>query len=136
MLGGTGTDSTKIALGYLTLNLCFCIWWDLCVTLCIPVLLGCETSMHYFSYSNGTGTDSIKSIYTELVFFHLVGYACHVVHSGASEARNIDALFFLLGRDWSRFHKSTPSHYAKLVFLHLVAYVSRCAVRSVRGVKR
>jgi hypothetical protein len=61
MLGGTGTDSTKFALGYLTLNLCFCIRWDLCVTLCIPVLLGCETSMHYFSYSNGTGTDSIKS---------------------------------------------------------------------------
>jgi hypothetical protein len=35
--------------------------------------------------------------YAELVFLHLVGYAGHVVHSGASEARNVEALFFVVG---------------------------------------
>jgi hypothetical protein len=31
MQGGTGTDSTKSALGHVTPNLCFCIRWDLWV---------------------------------------------------------------------------------------------------------
>jgi hypothetical protein len=29
---GTNTDSTKNALGHITPNLCFCIWWDMWVT--------------------------------------------------------------------------------------------------------
>jgi hypothetical protein len=28
---GTSTNSTKSALGHVTANLCFCIWWDLWV---------------------------------------------------------------------------------------------------------
>jgi hypothetical protein len=32
----------------------------------------------------------------ELVFLHPMGYAGHVVHSGVSEAQNVDALFFML----------------------------------------
>jgi hypothetical protein len=36
---------------------------------------------------------------------HPVGSAGHVVHSGASMARNIEALFFMLGWDQYRFHK-------------------------------
>jgi hypothetical protein len=56
--------------------------------------------MHYFSCSDGTGTDSIKMRWdtdAELVFSHFVGPAGHVVHSGVSEARNGGTLFFMLG---------------------------------------
>jgi hypothetical protein len=38
--------------------------------------------------------------YAEHVFLHPMGYVVHVVHSGASEVRNVDALFFLLR--WER----------------------------------
>jgi hypothetical protein len=39
--------------------------------------------------------------YAELVLLHPVGSVGHVVHSGASEAQNIDALFFIL--EWDRY---------------------------------
>jgi hypothetical protein len=53
--------SIKSAPGHITVNLCFCIQWDLRVTYCIPVRLGRKTLMHYFSCSGGTDMDSIKS---------------------------------------------------------------------------
>jgi hypothetical protein len=55
------------------------------------------------------------------VFLHPVGSAGHVVHSGASEARNVDALFFILG--WVRYgydKKRAGTRYTKVVFLHPV----------------
>jgi hypothetical protein len=48
--------------------------------------------------------------YVELVFLHPVGSACHVVNSGASEVRNINALFFMLRWDRYGFDKKHAGH--------------------------
>jgi hypothetical protein len=48
--------------GHFTPKLCFCYRWDLRVTYCIPVCLGHETSMHYFSCTGGPSAVSIKSV--------------------------------------------------------------------------
>jgi hypothetical protein len=48
----------------------------------------------------------VGTSYIELVFLHPVGYAGPVVHSGASGARYIDALFFILVWDRYRFHQN------------------------------
>jgi hypothetical protein len=65
-----------------------------------------------------------RTHYTKLVFLYLVGYAGQVVHSSASEARNIDKLFLIVMWDRYGFHKKcvrTP--YAEYVFLHPVVPV-------------
>jgi hypothetical protein len=53
--------------------------------------------------------------------FHPMGRAGHVVHSSASDARNMITLFLMLG--WDRYgfdKKHIGICYAKLVFLHPV----------------
>jgi hypothetical protein len=47
----------------------------------------------------------VRTHYAELVFLHLVGLVGHILHSGASEARNVDTLFLILGWDKCCFYK-------------------------------
>jgi hypothetical protein len=60
-----------------------------------------------------------RTSYVEHMFLHPVGFAGHVVYSGASRAQNGDALFFMLW--WNQFRldkKRGGIYYAELVFLH------------------
>jgi hypothetical protein len=51
-----------------------------------------------------------------------------------SEARTIDALFFMLGWDWYRYDKKhARTRYAELLFLHLVGSVGHVVHSSVSG---
>jgi hypothetical protein len=58
-----------------------------------------------------------RTPYVQLVFLHPVGFASHVVHSGAS--RNVIVLLFMLGWDQYGFDKKHLTSYAEFVFLHL-----------------
>jgi hypothetical protein len=58
------------------------------------------------------------------VFLLPVGSVGHVGHSSAFEARNVDALFFIIGWAQCGLHrKRAGAHYVELVFLHPVGSV-------------
>jgi hypothetical protein len=57
-----------------------------------------------------------------------MGSVGHVVPSVASGMQNVDALFFMLRRDWYGFHrKCNGTRYAELVFLHLVRILEKAS---------
>jgi hypothetical protein len=95
---------------------------------------GHKTSMHYFSWSGGRGTVSIKSapghVTINLCFLNLMWYAGNIVHSGASGPHNVDAQLFMLGWDRYGFHKKCAGTcYAELVFLYSMGFAC-CVVHS------
>jgi hypothetical protein len=68
------------------------------------------------------GQNVLQETLCQTCFLHLEGSAGHKVHSGASGARNIDTLFFMLLWDQYGYDKKCiGTRYVELLFLHLVA---------------
>jgi hypothetical protein len=65
-----------------------------------------------------------------------VGSAGHIMYSGASGARNVDTLFFMLG--WNRYRfdkKRLRTLYAKLLFSHPVGSMGNVVHSGASGVQ-
>jgi hypothetical protein len=122
-LGGSGVDPTKSASGHVTSNLCFCIRVDLWVTWWVPVRSVCEILKHYFASSMDLvriRQNMCHDTSRRTCILKQGGSAGHVVHFGASRARNIDTQFFLGWAQCGSHQKNATTHHAELVFLHPV----------------
>jgi hypothetical protein len=124
-----GAVSIKSAPGHVTSNWCFFIWWDLCVTKCIPV-----RPWDWYRYDK----KHVRTRYTEIVFLHPVGSVGHLVHSRASAHAKRFPIFFML--QWDRYgfdKKRIGTRYAELMFLHSLrstGHVQHSGVSGARNV--
>jgi hypothetical protein len=108
MLEWAGAASVKSASGHVAPNLCFCIRWDQRSRSAFWCVRGMTRRCTIFHARVGPVRFPKKRAgtrYAKLVFLLPVGYAGHVVYTGASGARNVNALFFMFGWDQYRFHK-------------------------------
>jgi hypothetical protein len=72
--------------------------------------------------------------YAEHTFFHPMVSEGHKLHSGVSEPRNIDMLFFMLRWAQYEFYKMcVGTRYVALLCLHLVSSVSHVVHSSASG---
>jgi hypothetical protein len=72
-------------------------------------------------YRYGFHKKHARTSYGKLVFLQPLESMDNIVHSGVSEAQNVNALFFMLGLDHYGFHKKRArTRYTELVFLHPV----------------
>jgi hypothetical protein len=102
--------------GLITLNLCFCIQYNMRVTQCIPVCPGREMSTHYFSSSGGTCTDL-----TESVLGHVMPNLYFCIRCIRGMKRRCTIFHARVGECGLQ-KKCAETHYTKLVFLHLVGH--------------
>jgi hypothetical protein len=78
-----------------------------------------------------------RTHYAEPEFLHPVGFASHVVFSGASKAQNVDALFFMIRYAWCGFHKKRArTRYFEVVFLHPVGSADHIVHLGASGVRK
>jgi hypothetical protein len=97
--------------------------------------------MHYFSCWGGPSTVSIKTarghVTPKFCFLHPVGYAGHVVHSGASGRKmSMHTFCCTVGNIWiqQKLHQNTFRQTCD--FLSGGIYGSRSAFRWIQGTKR
>jgi hypothetical protein len=121
---GAGTDFTKNEPRDVTPNLHFCIRCDLCahsVFRCVRSVKHRHSIFMLGWARYGSHKKRVGTRYIKLVFLHPVRSVDHVVRSGASGPRNIDALFLMLMWAWCRYHKKhTQTCCVELLFLHPV----------------